>query len=377
MAALSASSAEQNVAVTEGAAAGTEPADQPPATAADVPETGTEPGLDAPAPAADDPGETPAGTLTKADTEPESVTDDFPEPGSQEAPEPPAADDAPGDTTEGAAQGDTAESGGLAPDGVPVPQDVPEPAGTVTDEGMLEARREASFLEQDRPQTTDSDHQASEPDAAAAPTAPAEEGAPRDETAQASEEPTMTTPPIPDAIEAPQEPIVEDPPEPQRYVDITDLDGDPRYTLRLSGLDGQPADSGEVLHGDRLIATLHPGPESGWFARLGADGLPSDVTYVVDSPQEAAVHAAIAYSAITGAPAGPQAEPAPERGPRNGSTPCAPTCATPQRHTARRSLLRPPAPTPRPSRTCMPGAWSPHSTVWRPLSPSAATGRSR
>ncbi|MGY1548261.1 DUF6884 domain-containing protein [Streptomyces sp. MN6] len=315
LATLSASSAEQNVAATEGAAAATEPAQQAPATAADVPETGTEPGLDASAPAAEDLRETPAGTLTKADTEPESVTDDIPEPGSQEAPEPPAADDALGDTTEGTAQGDTAESGGLASDGVPVHQDVSEPADTVSDEGMHEARREASVLEQDRPQTTDSDHQASEPDAAAAPTAPAEEGAPSDETAQdASEDPTMTTPPIPDAIAAPQEPIVEDPPEPQRYVVITDLDGDPRYTLRLSGLDGQPADSGEVLYGDRLIATLHPGLEGGWFARLGADGLPADVTYVVDSPQEAGVHAAIVYSAITGAPAGPQAEAAPGTG---------------------------------------------------------------
>ncbi|MFG3415833.1 DUF6884 domain-containing protein [Streptomyces althioticus] len=310
-------SEEQNVASPESAAADTEPAEQPPATAADTPETGTEQGLDAPAPAAEGLGEEPpASTLTTTDTEPVSAADDTPEPAPQEAPEPPAAaDDAPGNTTADTAHGDTAESSSPAR-GVPVPKDTAEPAVTAPDEGMPEARREASFLEQDRPQTADGDHQAPEPDTSATPTDPAEEGAPGDETAQdASEEPTMTTPPIPDATAAPQEPIVEDPPEPQRYIDITDLDGDSRYSLRLSGFDGQPVDSGEVLHGDRLIATLHPDPEGGWLARLAADGLPADVTYVLESPEEAGVHAAMVYSAYTGAPAGPRAEAAPGAGP--------------------------------------------------------------
>src|SRR5690606_29890158 len=195
-----------------------------------------------------------------------------------------------------------------APDGVPVPQDAPEPAGAVPDEGMHEARREASFLEQDRPQTTDGGQQTPEPDTAAAPTAPAPAGedAPSDETARdASEEPTMTTPPIPETTDAPDEPITEEPPAPQRYFETVPLAGDPGYQLRLSGLDGQPVDSGEVLRGDLVIATVHPGGGGGWFARLAAE--PADFTYLADQPQEAAAHAAIMHSAFTGAPYGPPA----------------------------------------------------------------------
>ncbi|WTC60935.1 DEAD/DEAH box helicase family protein (plasmid) [Streptomyces cellulosae] len=315
LATLTTSPAEQNVASPESAAADTtEPAEQPPAP--DAPGTGTEPGLNAPAPAAEGAGEPLASTLTATDAAPDSGTDDTAEPDPQGTMEPPAAADGPGDTRADTAQGDTSDSSGPAPDGVPVPQEAPEPADAVPDEDTLETRREASFLEQDRPQTTDDAHQVPEPDTAAAPTAPAEEGAASDETARnASEEPTMTTQPLPDATAAPQEPNVEDPPEPQRYVDTTGLSWDPQYGLRLSGLDGQPADSGEVLHGDWPIATLHPALEGGWFARLAADGLPADITYLVDSPEEAGVHAAMFYSAFTGVPAGPRVEAAPGAGP--------------------------------------------------------------
>ena len=110
----------------------------------------------------------------------------------------------------------------------------------------------------------------------------------------------MTTPPIPETTDAPDEPITEEPPAPQRYFETAPLAGYPGYQLRLSGLDGQPIDSGEVLRGDLVIATVHPGGDGGWFARLAAE--PADVTYLADQPQEAAAHAAVMHSAFTGAP---------------------------------------------------------------------------
>ncbi|MEV5774222.1 hypothetical protein AB0L49_23680 [Streptomyces antimycoticus] len=297
LAALAANSAEQSAAVPESAASETEPAEQGPADVDDEPETRTDPG---PAePAAEGLTELPAAAQTTTDTQ----TDDVPAPDPQEAQESPAAvDDAPGDSA-----ADTAVDDDPAPDRVPVPQDAPEPAGTVPDEGMLEARREASFLEQDRPQTTDDEQQTPEPGTAAAPTAPAGEDAPNDETARdASEEPTMTTPPIPETTDAPGEPINEEPPAPQRYYETVPLAGDSSYRLRLSGLDGQPVDSGEVLRGDLVIATIHPGGGGDWFARLAAE--PADSTYLADQPQEAAAHAAVMHSAFTGAPYGPPAD---------------------------------------------------------------------
>ncbi|WP_437065423.1 hypothetical protein [Streptomyces sp. enrichment culture] len=320
LAALTANSAEQNTAAPENAAADTEPAERPPADADDAPETRTEPGPDAPAAAAaaEGLGEPPAGAPSATDTEPESVTDDTPAPDPQEAPEPPAAaDDVPGDTAADTAPGDAAEDSDPAPNRVPVSQDAPEPAGAVPDEGMHEARREASFLEQDRPQTTDGDQQMPEPGTVATPTAPAGEDAPSNETAQdASEEPTMTTPPIPETTDAPDEPITEEPPAPQRYFETVALPMDTSYGLRLSGLDGQPVDSGDVLRGDMVIATVHPSLESGWFARLAVEGLPADVTYLTHSPQDAAVDAAVMYSAFTGVPAGPPLAAAPGDGPQ-------------------------------------------------------------
>ncbi|WP_186779882.1 DEAD/DEAH box helicase family protein [Streptomyces salinarius] len=306
LAALTANSAEQNTAAPESAAADAEPAEQPPADTDDAPGTGTEPGPDAPA--AEGLGEAPA-----TDTEPESATDDTPAPEAQEVPEPPAAaDDAPGDTAADTAPGDPAADSDPAPDGVTVPQDAPEPAGAVPDEGMHEARREASFLEQDRPQTTDGDQQTPEPDTATAPTdpdpdpAPAGEDTPSDETARdASEEPTMTTPPIPETTDAPDEPMTEEPPAPQRYFETVPLAGDPRYQLRLSGLDGQRVDSGDLLRGDLVIATIHPSSGGGWYARLDDERLPTDVTSLADTPEGAAVNAAIMYSAFTSTPYGP------------------------------------------------------------------------
>lgn len=280
LAALAANSAEQDAIDLESAAAEPGPDEQ---ASADVdggpetPESSTEP--DPSEPTADTgPVESAADAPVTTDTETDGVTDGDPVPEPEEAPEPPAAvDDGP----------------------APNPQDTQEPAVAVPDEGMYEARREASFLEQDRPPTTDGDEQTSEPGTVAAPPepdpapAPASEDAPGDETARdASEDPTMTTPPIPETTDVPDEPIIEDPPAPQRYVQTA--------RLRLFGLDGQPADSGEVLQGDLVVATLHPGAERGWFARLAADGLPADVTYVAGEAQDAAAYGAIMYSAFTG-----------------------------------------------------------------------------
>ncbi|MGV9277765.1 hypothetical protein [Streptomyces griseosporeus] len=117
----------------------------------------------------------------------------------------------------------------------------------------------------------------------------------------------MTTPPTPETTDAPDEPIIEEPPAPQRYFETIPLAGDSGYHLRQSGLDGRPIDSREVLRGDLVIATLHPGG-GGWFAQLAAE--PADVTYLADRPQQAAAYAAVMHSAFTGAPYGPPAGPA-------------------------------------------------------------------
>ncbi|MGY5099471.1 hypothetical protein [Streptomyces sp. 900105245] len=288
----------------ESAAAETAPAEQVPVAVDDepeAPEDTTEPGPGEPA-ADTGAAESPAPAQSTTVPETDGVTADDPAPVPQEAPEPPAAAGPPENT---AADSDP------EPERAPDPQ---EPAVAVPDEGMHEARREASFLEQDRPQPTDGDQQTPEPGTAAAPPepdpdpTPASEDAPGDETARdASEEPTVTTPPIPEATDAPapDEQITEEPPAPQRYFDTVALAGDPDYRMRLSGLDGQPVDSGDVLRGDLVIATLHPGPEGGWFARLDTARLPNDVTYLVDAPQDAAVQAAVMHSAFTGTPYGP------------------------------------------------------------------------
>ncbi|MFF9892985.1 hypothetical protein ACF1G1_26095 [Streptomyces albidoflavus] len=250
-------------------------------------------------PAADTgPAEPPASAQTANAPETGSVTDEGSAPDLQEAQEEPAAT--------------TTSENTHKPS--PDPQ---KPAAAISEKGMHEARREAAFLEQDRPRPADGDQQTSEPGTAAAPPepdpapapTPTSEAAPSDETARdASEEPNMTTPPTPQTdAPAPDEQITEEPPAPQRYVDTVTLAGDPGYRLRMSGLDGQPVDSGDVLRGDLVIATLHPGPEGGWFAQLADDRLPQDVTYVVDAPHDAADLAAVMHSALTGVPYGPAA----------------------------------------------------------------------
>lgn len=117
----------------------------------------------------------------------------------------------------------------------------------------------------------------------------------------------MTTPPIPEATDTANEPTTEEPPTPQRYFETVALEGDSDYRLRLSGLDGQPVDSGNVLRGDIVIATIHPEPEGGGFAQLPTA---DHVTYVADAPEDAAAQAVIMYSAFTGAPYGPPSGPA-------------------------------------------------------------------
>ncbi|MEW1551337.1 DUF6884 domain-containing protein [Streptomyces tsukubensis] len=278
----------------ESPAAKTAPAEQAPVTVDDEPEAPE--GTTEPAPgepAADiGPAEPPPAGQTTAAPATDGALDDDPAPDPREAPEPPAATASP-ETT--------AADSGPEQDHAPDPG---EPAVAVPDEGMHEARREALFLEQDRPQPTDGGQQMPEPDQDPI---PASEDAPGDETARdASEEQTMTTP-IPETTDAPppSEPVGEEPPAPRRYSDTVPLAGDPGYRVRLSGLDGQPVDSGDVRRGDLVIATIHPGPKGGWFARLDAEGLPNDVTYLAEAPQDAASSAATLYSAFTGTPYGP------------------------------------------------------------------------
>ncbi|MFE7446243.1 hypothetical protein ACFU7X_37995 [Streptomyces chartreusis] len=288
LAALAAESAEQGTPAQESAADETEPHQQEPVDVDDEPETRTEP---EPSEPAADTG--PSGPSTAAQTTPDSVTDDDAAPNPQDTQEPPAAVDDP------------------APDPVPQPQ---ETAAAIPDEGMHEARREASFLEQDRPPTTDDDQQTSEPGTAAAPPdpSPASEDAPGDETAyDASEEETMTTPPLPETTNAPDEPPIEEPPEPQRYFETAPLAADSGYELSLSGLDGQSVDSGELRIGSTVVTTVQLSSGGEWFARLAVDDLPADVTTLTDSPQEAANRGAVLYSAFTGTPYGAQPTAAP------------------------------------------------------------------
>ncbi|MFI6209149.1 hypothetical protein ACIBAI_22545 [Streptomyces sp. NPDC051041] len=222
--------------------------------------------------------------------------------------------DAPAQTTASTETDTVTDDDAAVPE--PGPQDVREPAPGV---GGTAAVEQPAGPDEQLPPAAEGEQQVAESGPAAAPTdaAPAGGDALSDETAQdASEEPTMTTPPIPETIDAPDEPAIEEPPAPQRYVETVALAGDTGYGLRLSGLDGQPVDSGDVLRGDSVIATVHPGSEGGWFARLTVEGLPADVTYLTASPQDAAVNAAVMYSAFTGIPAGPPLGAAAGDGPR-------------------------------------------------------------
>ncbi|MFD4613057.1 hypothetical protein ACFWOT_34325 [Streptomyces sp. NPDC058440] len=97
---------------------------------------------------------------------------------------------------------------------------------------------------------------------------------------------------------------VEDPPEPQRYVEAQPFPADPAYELRLSGLDGQGADSGEIRYEGDVVATLQLSFGNGWFARLAVNRLPADVTSLSVTPQTAADRAAVLFSVMTGVPYG-------------------------------------------------------------------------
>ncbi|MGW2680909.1 Eco57I restriction-modification methylase domain-containing protein [Streptomyces sp. NPDC001436] len=107
----------------------------------------------------------------------------------------------------------------------------------------------------------------------------------------------------------PVAPDVEDPPQPERYTETIALPMDSEFALRLYGWDGQPPESGELVHRDTVIAAVRPSQGGGWFARLSAEGMPADVTSLVTTPLQAAHEGAIYFSALTAIPYG---EPIPD-----------------------------------------------------------------
>ncbi|MGW3154627.1 hypothetical protein [Streptomyces sp. NPDC001089] len=190
---------------------------------------------------------------------------------------------------------------------------------------MHEARREASYLEQDRPQTTGGEQQTPEPDTAPAPSDPAPQevqeppadvgDALENTVAAAAAEPEPEPEPEPTTdrweMTTPQSPgdteeavPVQDPPEARRFRDVLSLAADPAFEMHLSGLEGQGPDSGELRYGDAVFATLHWSSAGAWFARLAVDDLPADVTYLNGSLEATADQAALMFSAFTGAPYG-------------------------------------------------------------------------
>ncbi|MEV4438049.1 SNF2-related protein [Streptomyces sp. NPDC049577] len=84
-----------------------------------------------------------------------------------------------------------------------------------------------------------------------------------------------------------------------RPVDQT-LTTDSDYRLHLQRGGGHPS-AGELRHDGATVATLHLSAGGQWFARLAVDGVPADITAMTGTPQEAAHHGAILFSAITGA----------------------------------------------------------------------------
>ncbi|QDN84395.1 DUF6884 domain-containing protein [Streptomyces sp. RLB3-6] len=256
LAALAANSAEQSAVDLESAAAETEPTEQEPVDADDEPETPAEP---EPGEAATDTSlaEPSADAETTTDAETDSATDDDPAPDPQEAPEPPA------DVVD--AQEDSVA-------------DAPEPARDATDELPVEQTDQAD----------DTDIQ----------------NAARDDV-PVVEDTAMTTPPVSESGTAPTDAVTaEDPPEPQRWTDPVSFPADPAFELRLSGFDGQEADSGDVYFRGGVFAEVERADDGMWIGKNRDYALPYDATAPVDNVYDAAVQIAVQYSAVLGHPYG-------------------------------------------------------------------------
>ncbi|PVC80376.1 hypothetical protein DBP19_36605 [Streptomyces sp. CS090A] len=301
--------------VQESPTAETAPAERAPVAVDDEPETSadtTEPTAGA------GPTEPSTTTQTTAASKTDDTTDDDPALALQKVPEPTAAADPPQTTT---AERDP------EPDHASDPQ---ERTVAVPDQGMHEARREASIPMQDRPQTTDDDQQTPEPDTEAQPPEPQPDAppvptrepadAPDQENSVASElNPVLDGVNVPASTTPAEEaqgggPDVEDPPTPRSYTEVFPLVADDAYELHLTGLDGQGATEGELRYGAATIAAVRLSASGRWFARLTADGVPADVTALNDSAQGAADQGAILFAAFTGTPYGPPPGAAPGDG---------------------------------------------------------------
>jgi N12 class adenine-specific DNA methylase len=98
---------------------------------------------------------------------------------------------------------------------------------------------------------------------------------------------------------------VEDPPAARTFTETAPLATDGRYQLRLTSADSEGPQEGELLYGERTVATIRVSADGErWFARMTVDGSPADVTAVTGSPQEAAHQGAILFAVITGEPYG-------------------------------------------------------------------------
>ncbi|WP_042404418.1 hypothetical protein [Streptacidiphilus carbonis] len=118
------------------------------------------------------------------------------------------------------------------------------------------------------------------------------------------------------AEEAPESAVnVEDPPAPRSSTETIPLPADARYQLRLTSVDAEDPVEGELRYGETTIATLRRSSLGRWFARMTAEGLPSDVTELSSTPQDAAHQGAVMFAVLTGEPYGAPPVAAEARGP--------------------------------------------------------------
>ncbi|WP_275466273.1 nucleotide exchange factor GrpE [Streptomyces noursei] len=103
---------------------------------------------------------------------------------------------------------------------------------------------------------------------------------------------------------------IEELPEARPYTERIPLATAP-YVLYLSGHDGQGPHSGEIHHGDTLVATVERTAANQWLSRTAGDNHFSDSTQEHATPHEAAHHGAIIHSVLTDTPYGKRPTAAP------------------------------------------------------------------
>ncbi|MFF4902535.1 DUF6884 domain-containing protein [Streptomyces sp. NPDC001068] len=315
LAALAANSGEQAAVDLESAAAEPGPDEQVSADVDSEPkpeESSTEPGLGEPADdtdAAESGGETPITTDSDSDdateddprTEPEEASapssTTAPGPAEVHTPDPEGAQEPaapPIEPTPADAETDSDANDEQAPG----PQEVPQPLAddVAVPENVLPDAHQPAAATDELP--VGQDDEGEEPDGTDTPNS-APYGAPE------MEDTAMTTPPVsePEAAEA-DAVTVEDPPEPQRWTDSRPFPLDPDFELRLSGFDGQEADSGEVWFRGGPVADLQQNDDRWWIGRNRDYALPHDATAPLATVFDAAEQIAVQYSAVIGHPYG-------------------------------------------------------------------------